>query len=107
MLLRLYNEDMPLLDHSKARFSASANGTTDTPVHPTTAEIAHHAAAPTASTGDVTPDRELRNGTGNLPTSEADHESGGDSSRDKARGELQGGMGIGQGEGIMELGGGD
>lgn len=104
MLLRLYNDDSPLLDHSKDRFHNAADPATttfNTAPHRTTAEAARRdvtvknkAVASEDAETEVEPF---------APAAEFDAGDGEDEIED----ELDGGVGLGTGEGIMEIGGRD
>lgn len=105
MLLRLYNDDSPLLDHSKDRFHTAANPTTTT-----TFNTAPHRTTAEAARRDVT----VKNkavasedvGTEVEPFAPAAEFDAGDG-QDEIEDDLDGGVGLGTGEGIMEIGGGD
>lgn len=91
MLLRLYNDDSPFLDHSKDRFAADHSP----PLHTTTAEAAHRSAPAARDPPAV---------DAAAPDSPNDGVVDDD---DEDKDEEDGGVALGSGEGIMELGGGD
>ena len=111
MLLRLYNDDSPLMDHSKDRFAADNNP--PSPPHQTTAEAAHGdhpVGAAVVVTRDPPEDAttsDLRKDDGVRIEEDVDDDD--DDDNDDDDDEEDGGvaLGLGSGEGIMGIGGAD